>query len=291
VVAVWLDADRAGGEPAGRAGAALGLAPGEAHPTPGSAACLGVRPVLQCACQGVQAGVVGLLGVLTPPGGHLVLGAVPLPPQRRQRPGHLHVKAGGTLVEALLDQVQAPVEGTPGRAAVRPQRPLLPGWGRGRTCTPESRASRCQSTRTRVRIGGAHGRQGWRNSTTLGLLRHDRRVRLDAGRCRQAAARPARRAGGRASPAWFLALEVEPVGAAGAELFGGEREDRVAVEQQQDERQQGPDPGPHHGVPSCSGSHGGRPDQASSQARWASAARRAAAVAAWTLPRSRCTAA
>jgi hypothetical protein len=91
VVAVGFDADRAGGKSAGGPGTVLGLAPGKADPAAGTSACPGIRPVLQPACQGVQARAVGLFGVLWPPGGGLVLGAVPLPAQRWQRPRHLDV--------------------------------------------------------------------------------------------------------------------------------------------------------------------------------------------------------
>src|SRR6266508_682370 len=106
-----------------------------------------------------------------------------------------------------------------------------------------------------------------------------------------------------------LSFELQPVGAALAELLGSEREDGVAQERQQSEHQHGPKRGPHDGDSflACrlwwssgvclwsqrsqrgdvDGSQAERPDQLSSQTRWASAARLAAAVAAWTVSKPR----
>src|SRR4029453_5870606 len=61
--------------------------------------------------------------------GRLGAWRVPLPPQRRERPRHLHVRAYGALVQPLLDQFERPVVAVAGRTAVRPQSSGLP-WGR-----------------------------------------------------------------------------------------------------------------------------------------------------------------
>jgi hypothetical protein len=54
-----------------------------------------------------------------------MFGAVPLPPQRRQRPRHLDVLTHPALLEADLDQVAAPVVGKTRTAAVGGQRAAL----------------------------------------------------------------------------------------------------------------------------------------------------------------------
>lgn len=83
VLAVTEHLDLAGGEPAGVAGSALLLEPREAHRAALATAVPGVGPVLERPCQPVQAGCVGLLAVLSPPGRDVLLAAVPLSSQRR----------------------------------------------------------------------------------------------------------------------------------------------------------------------------------------------------------------
>src|SRR4029453_8182352 len=79
---------------------------------------LRVAPVPQRSGQPIQAGGVGLLGVLRPPRGNLVLRPVPFPPQLGQGPWHRHLRVGSVLVEVGLDQRQTPVVGDPGGSAV-----------------------------------------------------------------------------------------------------------------------------------------------------------------------------
>src|SRR6266545_5700870 len=128
VLAVGEHLDLPGGEPAADTPVALLLAAWEAHRAAFAAAVAGVAPIPQRSGERVQATVVGLLGVLGPPGRHLLLGAVPLPSQRWKRPGHLDVLAGATLVETAGDQLQAPVVGEPGRAGMGGEAALL-AWG------------------------------------------------------------------------------------------------------------------------------------------------------------------
>jgi hypothetical protein len=58
-----------------------------------------------------------------------MLRLVPLPPEGRQRPGNLHGWVSLALVEACLHQLQAPVVGIPGGAAVGGQSAPLPWVG------------------------------------------------------------------------------------------------------------------------------------------------------------------
>src|SRR6266545_6113656 len=124
----------AGGKSAGVMGAPLPLSSWEAHRTAPAMAPMGVGPVPEGPCKPVQAGRVGLLAVLGPPGGDLLLGAVPFPPQLRQGPRYLDVVACTALVETGLDQLKAPVVGDPGGAAVgRPGLAAVAVWGPART--------------------------------------------------------------------------------------------------------------------------------------------------------------
>src|SRR5258705_2303912 len=84
--AVGLDPDGAGGEPHAGCAAAAGLEPGKTHLPAFTFARGGVVPVLQRPGNPIQAGVERLLRTLRPPRGHLTLGLVPHPPQRRQTP-------------------------------------------------------------------------------------------------------------------------------------------------------------------------------------------------------------
>jgi hypothetical protein len=58
-----------------------------------------------------------------------VLGPVPLPPQFGKGPGHLNGGIKATLVQPRLNEVQAPIVGDPGSAAVRRQCSALPRCG------------------------------------------------------------------------------------------------------------------------------------------------------------------
>src|SRR5919201_2894756 len=109
VLAVRQHLDLPGGEPAGDPRVALVLPAWETHRAALAAAASRVAPVPKRPRERVQAAVVGLLGVLGPPGRHLTLGAVPFPPQLPKRPRHLHVLSGGALIQPSLDQLQAPV--------------------------------------------------------------------------------------------------------------------------------------------------------------------------------------
>jgi hypothetical protein len=127
VLAISQHLDRARGEPAGIAGAPFLLEAWEAHSVTLAAAVSRVAPVLQRSGQPVQAGGVGLLGVLGPPRCNLVLGPVPLPTQLGKRPRHSDARIGLVLVQADLDQGKTPVVGDPGGSAVRGKRTAL-GW-------------------------------------------------------------------------------------------------------------------------------------------------------------------
>jgi len=111
VLAVVQHLDPAGGEPAGVPGSPLPLLVWKPHRAPLTTAMLRVSPVLERSGEPVQAGGVGFLAVLGPPGSDLILGAVPVPAEGRQGPGHLDVLAGPTLLQAGLDQSQPPVVG------------------------------------------------------------------------------------------------------------------------------------------------------------------------------------
>ena len=119
MLAVRQHLDRAGGEAAGVPTAALLLELWEADRAALAVTAPGVAPVPQSSGQSIQAGGVGLLGVLGPPWGDFVLRPVPFPPQLRQRPWHLHPRVGSMLVEVGLDQRQTPVVGDPGGSAMR----------------------------------------------------------------------------------------------------------------------------------------------------------------------------
>src|SRR5215216_7492297 len=100
--------DLAGGEPTGVPAVAFPLGSGEAHAAASAPAASVVGPVLEGSGQPIQAGGVCLLAVLGPPGGDLRLGSVPLQPQLGQGPRHLDVLTGPTLLQPLLNQLQAP---------------------------------------------------------------------------------------------------------------------------------------------------------------------------------------
>ena len=108
MLAIGQDTDRPGGEPAGILASAV-LEPREADPAAAAASVPEASPVLQRPRQAVQPRGVGFLAVIRPPGRDLVFGAVPLAPQRRQCPRHLHLLPGRAGVEALFDQFKAPV--------------------------------------------------------------------------------------------------------------------------------------------------------------------------------------
>src|SRR5215211_43113 len=127
VPTVGQDPDGAGGEAAGDPGSALPLTAWEARRTALPQPVAGVAPVLQGPREPVQATVVGLLGVLGPPGRHVMLGAVPFPPQLGQRPRHLDARVGLALVQADGDQLQAPVVGEQRRTGMRGEAALLAG--------------------------------------------------------------------------------------------------------------------------------------------------------------------
>src|SRR5829696_10274566 len=129
MVAVGLDSNRARGEPARLPAPALAFVAWEPNAGAGTVALLGVGPVAQPSRQCVQAGAVGFLGVLRPPGRHRSLAAIPLPSQRRQGPRHLDLLAGGALVQSPLDQLQTPVVGEPSASHMRCERTLLAPGG------------------------------------------------------------------------------------------------------------------------------------------------------------------
>jgi len=94
----------------------------------------GVAPVLQRPRQLVKPGIERLLGALAPPRGDLVLGGVPVPPQRVQRPrqrGRQIVPGDAVgllrfpLAEVRLHPGQTPVERRPRRPGMGPQRARL----------------------------------------------------------------------------------------------------------------------------------------------------------------------
>jgi hypothetical protein len=141
VLAVGQDPDRPRGEPAGISAPAL-LEPREADSAAVAAAVPGVSPVLQRPRQAVQPRGIGFLAVVRPPGRGLVLGVVPFAPQRRQRPRHLDLLPGRAGVQALFDQLKAPVVGESGPTNRRGERALL---ARGRVqCEPVRLVDGCR---------------------------------------------------------------------------------------------------------------------------------------------------
>src|SRR4029453_15489599 len=121
--------DGAGGEAASVSGPALPFAAWEAHRAPAAVAGLGIGVVLERSCQPVQSRLVGFLAVLSPPGGDLVLSAIPFPLKFRKCPWNRHARVCLALFESLLDQPEAPIMGNPGGTAVGGQGSLLPRGG------------------------------------------------------------------------------------------------------------------------------------------------------------------
>ena len=133
VAAVGFDPDNTGGE-SHCFGCAGGLEPREAHGRTSALAAARRRPGVQGAGQAVQAGVVGLLRVLRPPGRAVDLALVPSLAQRRQRPpqhrgqlilGDAVAAFGGPLIHHRLHQRQHVVVREPRRTSMRRQRPQL----------------------------------------------------------------------------------------------------------------------------------------------------------------------
>jgi hypothetical protein len=118
VLAVSLYSKWSGGEPAGVPAPTLLPGSWKTDPAASATARLGVREVLEGASEPVQARGVGLLAVVCPPGGDLVLGPVPLSAEGRQCPRHLNVLASPPLLQPLLYQPQPPVVGIPGGTAM-----------------------------------------------------------------------------------------------------------------------------------------------------------------------------
>jgi hypothetical protein len=125
VLTVGQHLDRAGGEPASVSGPAFLLESREADRASLAAATAGVAPVLQRPGQPVQAAAVGLLGILGPPGGDLMLSLISLSSQVREGPWDLSRGIDPTLLQPRLHEVKAPVVSETGRACVRCQGTLL----------------------------------------------------------------------------------------------------------------------------------------------------------------------
>jgi hypothetical protein len=118
VLAIREDPDCPGREPAGRPSPIFSLSLREADPATLTAAVSQVGEVLERSREPVQAAALGFLGVLCPPWSNLVLGAVPLLPQRRQRPWHIYCRIGLALVQPSLHQFQSPVVYDSGRSTM-----------------------------------------------------------------------------------------------------------------------------------------------------------------------------
>src|SRR5829696_2691686 len=108
VFAVRQHSDRPSGEPT-RIPATTVLEARETDRAPLAVAVPGGAEVLQCPCQAVQSRRVRFFAVVRPPRGNLVLDAIPLAAQGRQRPRNLDIVAGNALIEAPLYEFEPPV--------------------------------------------------------------------------------------------------------------------------------------------------------------------------------------